>query len=61
MQKKNWIQGAIRNPGALHKDLGIPKGQDIPDGRLRNAARQGGKVGKRAQLAINLKNMKKGK
>jgi hypothetical protein len=21
---KNWIQGAIKKPGALHKQLGVP-------------------------------------
>ncbi len=62
MASKNWIQEAIKHPGALHKQLGIPQGEKIPEGRLRNAARQGGVLGQRARLAITLKGMnKKGK
>ena len=29
--KKKWIQGAIKHPGALHKELGVPKGKPIPE------------------------------
>ena len=25
--KKNWIKGAIKKPGQLHKDLGVPQGE----------------------------------
>ena len=57
----HWIQGAIKHPGQLHRDLGIPQGQPIPEGRLRAAAREGGKVGQRARLAITLKGMNKNK
>lgn len=28
--QKKWIQGAIKHPGALHKELGVPKGKKIP-------------------------------
>lgn len=62
MADKNWISGAIKHPGALHAHLGIPKGEKIPEGRLRNAARQGGVIGKEANLALTLKGFnKKGK
>lgn len=63
-EKKNWIAGALGKPGQLHKDLGIPLGEKIPQGRLRNAARQSGVVGQRARLAITLEGFhhpKKGK
>lgn len=61
-KKKNWIQGAIKNPGALHEDLGIPPGKKIPQKALATAAKRGGVVGKRAQLAETLgKLRKKGK
>lgn len=55
---KKWIQGAIKKPGALHKDLGVPAGKKIPAGKLNKAAAKGGKVGQRARLAQTLKKMK---
>lgn len=27
---KKWIQKAIKKPGALHKELGVPEGENIP-------------------------------
>ena len=59
MPKKNWIKGAIKKPGQLHRDLGVPKGQKIPAKKLTAAAKKGGKVGARARLAQTLKGMKK--
>ena len=56
---KNWIAGAIKHPGTLHSQLGIPQGQKIPGDTLREAARKGGKLGCRARLAITLKKFKK--
>lgn len=53
-EKKKWIQGAIKKPGALHKQLGIPAGKKIPKSLLRKAAKKGGKLGKRARLALTL-------
>ena len=58
---KNWIAGAIKKPGALHADLGVPQGQKIPAAKLAAAAKQPGKVGQRARLAKTLKGMKKGR
>lgn len=55
--KKKWIQGAIKKPGALHKELGVPKGKKIPASKLNAAAKKGGKVGRRARLAKTLKKM----
>ena len=56
---KNWIKGAIKHPGALHEDLGVPKGKKIPAKKLKAAAAKGGKVGQRARLAETLKKMHK--
>ena len=58
MATKNWIQGAIKKPGALHKDLGVPQGKPIPAKKLAAAAEKSGKVGQRARLAQTLKAMK---
>lgn len=57
---KKWIAGAIRHPGALHKQLGVPQGQKIPAGKLAAAAEKGGTLGRRARLAETLKGMHKG-
>jgi len=57
---KKWIAGAIKHPGALHKQLGVPQGQKIPAGKLAAAASKGGTIGKRARLAETLKGFHKG-
>jgi hypothetical protein len=54
----NWIKGAIKHPGALHKELGVPSGEKIPAKKLAKAAKAGGKEGQRARLAETLKDMK---
>jgi hypothetical protein len=59
MATKNWIQKAIKKPGALHKDLGVPAGKKIPAAKLAAAAKKPGKVGKRARLAETLKGFKR--
>lgn len=56
---KNWIAGATKNKGALHKNLGVPEGKKIPAGKLATAAKKKGKVGKEARLAETLKGMHK--
>ncbi len=56
---KNWIAGAIKKPGALHKQLGVPEGKKIPAKKLASAAEKGGKLGKRARLAETLKGFNK--
>ena len=53
-----WIQGAIKKPGALRKELGVAAGKTIPAKKLAAAAKKPGKLGKRARLAQTLKAMK---
>jgi len=55
----NWIAGAIKKPGALRKSLGVKKGEDIPEKKLKAAAKKPGKMGQRARLAETLKSFKK--
>ncbi len=55
---KNWIVGAIKKPGALHKQLGVKMGKKIPAKMVAKAAQKGGKLGQRARLAMTLKKMK---
>lgn len=57
-KKKNWIQDAIKKPGALRKQLGVKGDKDIPAKKLNAAAKKGGKLGQRARLAKTLKKMK---
>jgi len=57
--KEKWIGSAIKKPGALHKQLGVPEGEPIPEAKLRAAAKQGGKLGQRARLALTLKGLNK--
>jgi len=59
MATKNWIAGAIKKPGALRAELGVPAGKKIPSAKLAAAAKKPGKIGKRARLAETLKGLKK--
>ena len=59
MAKKNWIAGAIKNPGALRQQLGVKGDKPIPAAKLATAAKKGGKLGQRARLAQTLKGLKK--
>lgn len=56
---KNWIAGATKNKGALHRNLGVPEGKKIPPAKIKAAAKRGGKVGKEAQLAETLGKLRK--
>ena len=56
--KGGWIKGAIKKPGALHEQLGVPKGEKIPAKKLAKAAAAPGKLGQRARLAETLKGLK---
>ena len=56
---EKWIQKAIKKPGALHKELGVPEGKKIPAKKLASAAKKPGKEGKRARLAETLKGFSK--
>ncbi len=59
MSDKKWIQSAIKSPGALHKELGVPEGKKIPAKKLEKAAKKTGKIGQRAKLAETLKGFRK--
>lgn len=56
MADTKWIQKAIKpeTKGALHAQLGIPKGEKIPKSVLSSAAKKTGKLGRRARLALTL-------
>lgn len=57
---KNFIQKAIKKPGALHKSLGIAQGKKIPMAKIKKAEHsKSPKLAKRARLAETLKKMHK--
>lgn len=57
-RRKHFIQQAIKHPGALHSELGVPQGQKIPESLIRAAAKKGGKLGQRARFAETLAKMR---
>ena len=58
--KKNWIAGAIKKPGALHKSLHVKAGKKIPASKIAKAAHsKNPTLAKRARLAQTLKKMRK--
>ncbi len=60
MAKDKWIQKAIKKPGALHKELGVKKGEKIPEKKLKKAEHsKNPTLKKRAVLAETLKKMHK--
>ena len=58
-KKGNWIKGATKNKGGLHRSLGVPEGKKIPPGRLAAKPGDSPKVKKQKALARTLGKMKK--
>jgi hypothetical protein len=59
-KKKNWIAGAIKHPGALHKSSHVKPGEKIPESKLKKAEHsKNPKTRKRVALAETLKKMHK--
>ena len=57
----NWIAGAIKHKGALHRALGVPEGKKIPASKIEKATHSSNpKLAKRARLAQTLKSFHKG-
>ena len=55
------IKKAIKKPGALHAQLGVPKGEKIPASKIAAAAKKPGKLGQRARFAQVLAGVRKKK
>jgi len=54
LSEKDWMQKAFgKNKGALHKDLGVPEGEDISVTKMAKGLRAGGKTEERARAAVN--------
>jgi hypothetical protein len=57
-EKEKWIAGAIKKPGALHKELKVPEGKKIPESKLKKAEKSKNPTErKRAVLAETLKHL----
>jgi len=61
---KKWIQGAIKHPGALHRELHVKEGEKIPKAKLAKGLKRAKKTGntkleKRINLAKTLSGMRK--
>ena len=55
-----WIAGAIKHPGALHKELHVPQGQKIPTAKVEAATKSSNPIlAQRARLAETLKGLRK--
>ncbi len=56
----NWIQGAIKHPGALHRELHVPEGKKIPAKKMAEAAHSDNPhIRRQAALAKTLKRVGK--
>jgi hypothetical protein len=52
MAKKNWMAGAVKKPGALHRSLGVSEGEKIPAAKIEAASHSDNPtLRKRATLA----------
>lgn len=61
LEKKKWIQDAIKKEGSLRKTMKTKEGKNIPVSKLEKAAEKSGKTGKRARLALTLRKLSKKK
>ncbi len=61
MSKDKWIgKATAKHKGALRKELGVKKGEDIPAGKLKKAEHsKNKKEAERARLAAELKGFRK--
>jgi len=58
--KKDWIKGAIKHAGALHKELKVPAGEKIPEKKLAKAAKsENPKLRRQVTLARTLRGIRK--
>lgn len=57
-KKKLNINKAIKKPGQLHRDLGVPQGEKIPKSKIKAASKKKGKVGQRARFALLLEKLR---
>ena len=55
---KNWIAGATKNKGALHRNLNVPAGQKIPAKKMAKASKsENPRIRRMVGLAKTLKKL----
>lgn len=56
---EKWIQSAIKHPGKLHRELGVPENKKIPAKKLTKAMHsKNPTIRKEANLAKTLKGLR---
>jgi len=56
---EHWIAGAIKHPGKLHRELGVPQGEKIPAKKLAKAEHSKNlTIRREANLAKTLKKLR---
>jgi len=56
----NWIAGAVKNKGSLHRSLHVPKGDIIPQSKIMKAEHADNPaLAKKARLAETLEHLHK--
>jgi hypothetical protein len=58
-RKKKFIKGAIKHPGSLHRALGVPENDTIPQSKIEAAAQGGGNLARKARFAQTLGRLRK--
>ncbi|MGH9527675.1 MAG: hypothetical protein ACRD2F_13435 [Terriglobales bacterium] len=53
-RSRRWIQGSIKHPGALHRQLHIPRREKIPRRILEKFRHARGTLGRRVREALTL-------
>lgn len=57
---EHWIKGAIKHPGKLHRELGVPEGKKIPAKKMEKAEHsKNPTIRREANLARTLKKLSK--
>jgi len=56
-RKTKWIAKAISKPGSLRRSLKVKGDKPIPRKKLVAASHKGGKIGRRARLALTLRRL----
>ena len=59
LHHRKAVRVEAAHKGALHRQLHVPAGKKIPLKKLRAAAKRGGKLGKRARLALTLRKLRR--
>lgn len=57
-KKKNWIKGAVKKPGQLHRDLGVAPDKPIPADAVKKASKGNSKTAYRARFALTMAKMR---